>query len=123
MQSTTRRILYLEGTVTLVFGLLATIWPQTMIGWVTDGPANQAAIDVMRLYGAMRFMAGSVAWTAAMTQDPYTARRLLVPLLVGDVVFAWALWPWRWGALVQLGPTLGFAINRRQAIRQLRTEG
>lgn len=105
-------LLFIEGVSTAALGALAVFAPELVFAKITDAPLDAGGLAVARQLGAVWLTVGVVVCTLPYVQDRRALRLLLVPIIIGDVLHALALWPWNAFALTHVVPTAIYSLNR-----------
>jgi len=112
MRTVLRLLLYFEGITTVFSGIGAMLYTEKFIPIVSAQTAAPSAADAVRQLGATWVVCGLLVLLATQVKDARSLRLMLIPLLVGDVLHALALWPWTTHALPHLIPTVLYFFSR-----------
>lgn len=105
-------LLFLEGISSAAIGAVAVFAPELVFDKITDVAADAGGLTVARQLGSVWVVAGLLACLLTRVDAPKTLRMLLVPLLIGDLLHAAAMWPWNAFSLTHLIPTGIYFLNR-----------
>jgi hypothetical protein len=111
-----RVVLYVEALSTGGLGLVAVLAPALVLSKITDLPADPSALAVARQLGAAWVVIGVVECLLPFVRDARTLRMIVMPIFLGDILHAIAVWPWGAFALTHVIPTAIYAVNRASIV-------